>query len=150
MTEHQAPTLVKLSDTHRTVADPANDVRGRRVKDADGNDIGTIDDLLVDETEHKVRFLRVEHGGILGFGATPSFVPVEAIDRITDDEVHLTAARHRIAESPRYEQDLADKGDYYAGLYGYYGYPPFWSSAAMNPALVDPAFRSRNLNRPPR
>jgi hypothetical protein len=36
-----------------------------------------------------VRFLRVEHGGLFGFGQTKSFIPVDAITRITDDDVFI-------------------------------------------------------------
>jgi hypothetical protein len=44
------------------------------VRDAHGEDLGKVDDLLVDAGEGKVRFIRVESGGVLGTGATPSFI----------------------------------------------------------------------------
>lgn len=34
-------------------------------------------DLLIDDQEHKVRFLLVEHGGFIGLGETKSFIPVD-------------------------------------------------------------------------
>jgi len=125
-----------LSDTDQMVADPTDDIRGRTVRDRDGDEIGTVEDLLVDEQEGKVRFLRVEHGGVLGFGATPSFVPVEAVVRVSDD-VHVDRAKSEVAEAPRYAPDLVDRPDdetaYYGSLYGYYGYVPFWGPAALPP-----------------
>lgn len=75
--------LSKLSDTGQTVANVSVDLRGRKVKDKDGNDVGLVGDMLIDEREHKVRFLLVEHGGFLGFGEEQSFIPVEAITQIT-------------------------------------------------------------------
>lgn len=66
-------TLHMLGDTDLTVADPRADVRGRNVVDAEGEDIGKVDDLLVDDSEAKVRMLRVEHGGFLGIGAAHFF-----------------------------------------------------------------------------
>ena len=127
--------LVRLSDTGQTVADPADDVRGRTVRDHDGEDIGKVEDLLVDAEAEKVRFLRVEHGGILGFGATPSFVPVDAVAEVTDDEVRLTRSRNEVAGAPRYDPDLADQQPYYDSLYGHYGYLPYWGAGYTYPAF---------------
>ncbi|GID27420.1 PRC-barrel domain-containing protein [Paractinoplanes brasiliensis] len=73
MTAQPTGTLQPLSETGQTVADPGQDVRGRTVVDSDGTRVGTVADLLVDTDEKKARFLSVEHGGILGFGA--SFYP---------------------------------------------------------------------------
>jgi len=35
-------------------------------KDKDGRDLGTIEGLLIDEAERKVRFMEVASGGFLG------------------------------------------------------------------------------------
>jgi sporulation protein YlmC with PRC-barrel domain len=131
--ETRPARLDKLSDTGQTVADPAEDIRGRSVKDKEGGDIGTVADLLVDSERGTVRFLLVEHGGILGFGATPSFIPVEAIARITEDCVYISQSGEQVAAAPRYDPDLADESQYYKDLYGYYGYPPFWTPGYMYP-----------------
>ncbi|MEU1250076.1 PRC-barrel domain-containing protein [Micromonospora arida] len=63
--------LVKLGDSGQTIAAAEQDVRGRHVLDVDGDDLGKVDDLLIDRDERKVRFLRVEHGGVLGIGPVP-------------------------------------------------------------------------------
>ncbi len=122
MPNDNAPILIELRDTGLTVADPADDLRGRRVKDMDGHDIGTVHALLVHSANHKVHMLRLEHGGILGFGATASFVPVQAISRIADDIVYVDLSSDTVAKAPRYDPQLADQSAYYADLYGYYGY----------------------------
>jgi uncharacterized protein YrrD len=110
--ENRLSTLTELSDTGQTVADPAQDIRGRVVRDKDGGEIGKVDDLLVDGGHGKVRFLRVEHGGILGLGATSSFIPVEAIVRVTDDCVYISQSGQRISGAPRYAPELADASQY--------------------------------------
>ncbi|MBJ7593556.1 MAG: PRC-barrel domain-containing protein [Candidatus Dormibacteraeota bacterium] len=125
MTTQDNAMLSKLSDSGQTVANPADDIRGRKVKDKDGKDLGKVDDLLIDQ-ERKMRFLRVEHGGFLGVGETKSFIPIDAITRITEDEVHINHSRDRVAKAPRYDPDLVDSRTYYANIYGYYGYVPYW------------------------
>jgi sporulation protein YlmC with PRC-barrel domain len=127
-------TLTKLSDTDKTVADPDRDIRGRKVVDRDGEDLGKVDDLLIDADEEKVRFVRVEHGGILGIGATASFIPVDAIRDVTEDEVIVDLESRQLADAPRYDPDLADQTGYYSDLYRYYGYAPYWAPGYMYPA----------------
>ena len=133
MDDRPAVTLVKLSDSGRTLADQAEDIRGLTVKDRNGGEVGKVEDLLIDPDQGKVQMLRLEHGGVLGIGATASFVPVEAITRIGGGEVHIDQTRDRLADAPRYDPELADQSDYYGDLYGYYGYTPFWAPGYLYP-----------------
>ena len=126
MGEQQA-ILVRLSESGETVAEADQDIRGRVVLDRDGQELGRIEDLLVDDREHKVRLLQVEHGGILGFGAQRSFVPVEAITSVTAEQVAVDVTREHVAGAPPYDPELVDVPDDYGRLYGYYGYPGFWA-----------------------
>lgn len=118
------PTLRKLQDLDRTVATPDEDIRGRMVKDKNGLDLGRIQDLLVDDVKWKVRFMEVASGGILGFGDSKSFIPVDAITRMTADEVYISHTLEHVAGAPRYDPDLvAIDVNYLLELYPYYGYP---------------------------
>src|SRR5688572_10674912 len=102
-------TLVKLRDTNLTLADRAEDIRGRDVFDTAGEEVGEVDDLFVDEQEQKVRFLQVASGGFLGLGATKFLIPVDAITRMTEDAVYISQARERLAGAPRYDPSLVDE-----------------------------------------
>jgi uncharacterized protein YrrD len=117
--------LHKLGDTKLTVATSSEDIRGRNVKDKDDNDVGKVEDLLIDDGEHKVRFMQVESGGFLGMGETKSFIPIDAITRVTDDNVYINQSRERVTGAPRYAPELAQQ-EYYSSLYDYYGHPPYW------------------------
>jgi sporulation protein YlmC with PRC-barrel domain len=64
-TDHTA-SLHTIGDDNLQTNNPAEDVRGRKVLDRAGEDIGHVDNLLVDDREHKVRFLCVAAGGFLG------------------------------------------------------------------------------------
>lgn len=101
-------SLYTLGDRGETVDGLAKDVRGRQVKDKNGDDIGKVADLLIDDREHTVRFLLVEHGGFLGFGATESVIPVDAITEITEDDVSMDQSGEHIAAAPGYTPDLVD------------------------------------------
>jgi sporulation protein YlmC with PRC-barrel domain len=133
MTERTGANLVRLSDTGQTVADPAEDVRGRKVLDAAGDDVGTVHDLLVDDEETRVRMLRVEHGGFLGIGADHFLVPVEAVTSVTPDAVHIDRERARLTDVPRYDPEMSDTAANYGDLYGWWGFPPFYGAGAVYP-----------------
>lgn len=124
--------LVRLSDTDLTVADRDEDIRGRNVLDMAGEALGEVDDLLIDEREHKVRFLQVSSGGFLGLGARKFLIPVDAIMRITEDAVYISQSRERVASAPNYDPTLVDER-YLGEVYGYYGYPPYWGPGYRYP-----------------
>lgn len=145
-------SLSKLSDTGKTVAGAADDVRGRKVTDKNGKDLGHVHDLLIDDNDGKVRFLLVDHGGFLGIGRTKSFIPVEAITKITEDEVFINHTRDHVAGGPGYDPALVNDRAYHEDIYSYYGYGPSWGAGYAYPgsmfavpgsATSDPGSRSR-------
>src|SRR6478609_105089 len=126
-------TLRTLDDMNETIADPNQDIRGREVIAKDGDKIGKVDALLVDTQEGKIRFARLEAGGFLGFGEKTWLIPVDAITRIDADHVYVDQTRDRIIGAPVYDPNLAEKRDYYPGLYSYYGYGPYWGTGYSYP-----------------
>jgi uncharacterized protein (TIGR02271 family) len=52
--------LRRLSDSDFDVAEDDIDIRGWRVVDADGTDLGKVDDLIVDTDARKVRYLELD------------------------------------------------------------------------------------------
>jgi sporulation protein YlmC with PRC-barrel domain len=125
--------LITLGTQGQTVADPAQDVRGRRVHDSNGADIGKITDLLIDTEDRKVRFLEVEHGGFFGLGAKTSFIPVDAISAVADHVVSIHQSGEHVAAAPPYDPELQDRTSYYEHLSDYYGYRPYWGAGYVYP-----------------
>lgn len=116
-------TLSHLGDNDRTIASPDEDIRGRMVKDKDGLDVGKVEGLLVAESDDKVHFMEVGSGGFLGLGESKSFIPVDAITRITAEDVYISHTRKHVAGAPRYDPDLVkDDSQFFFSLYPYYGY----------------------------
>lgn len=117
------------------------------VKDKDGRDIGKIDHFLIDDVEQKVRFIEIASGGFLGLGETKSFIPVEAITRITADDVYIGPTREHVAGAPHYDPDLvANVAGYFSGLYPYYGYEV---GGTTGPSRRSWAIPTRSPTRPP-
>ncbi len=140
-TNHTA-TLYVLGDRGQTVDGTDNDVRGRQVNDKNGYGIGKVADLLVDDLE-KVRFLLVEHGGFMGFGAAKSLIPVDAVTKITEYDVFIDQSRERVAAAPGYDPALVDDRPYHQGLYDHYGHKPYWGAGYAHPFFPPMSPRAR-------
>ncbi|MFE4229210.1 PRC-barrel domain-containing protein [Arthrobacter sp. NPDC056886] len=132
MTTYNPNELVRLSDTYEVTLDPDADIRGRKVVDSTGEDLGKVNDLLVDLTTNKVRALVVGHGHL--FTKTTSAIPVDAVARITADEVVIDRDKDKIGAAPAYDPTLVYDEAYYVDVYGYYGYSPYWYDEYVYPA----------------
>jgi sporulation protein YlmC with PRC-barrel domain len=133
--------LLRLNESGLTVADENADVRGRKVFDSAGEEIGKVEDLLIDEDEHRVRFLQLGAGGFLGLGEHRFLIPVDAVTRLTPDAIYVGRTREHVAGGPRYDPELVrdDSEPNYEGIYAYYGVPPFWLAGYRYPTY--PYFR---------
>ena len=126
MAQETPRVLYPLSESDKIVEDPSADVRGRSVVDRNGEEVGRVDDLLIDDEETRVVFLRVSEGGFLGLGKTHYLVPVEAVVAVDRDRVHIDRHRSGMGEVPAYEPKLATAPEYYGNVYGWWGVPPYW------------------------
>lgn len=138
MSRHSSNTpLEKLKDTGLALADSDQDIRGRKVLDCHGAHIGHISALFIDESERKVRMLEIGAGGFLGLGDRHFLLPVDAITKVTKDEVFVNETQERIVHSPVYDPTLieAPTHEYWEPFYGYYGLSPYWSTGYMYPGF---------------
>ena len=141
MEQNETHELVKLGDSRKSLTHQHDDVRGYTVRTSSGEEIGKVEELLVDVEEEKVRFLIVASGGFLGLAKDKTYIPVDVVKSITkhegilenDGEVLIDRARERIAGAPAYDPDLTDARSYYEDVYGYYSVPPYWSAGYVYP-----------------
>jgi sporulation protein YlmC with PRC-barrel domain len=127
--------LKMLKDTDLTVADYRQDLRGRRVLDNDGKHIGHVSALFIDEDERKVRMLDVSGGGFLGIGDQHFLIPVDAIVKVDDNDVHVNETADRVAKSPAYDPELivGYGQEYWGSHFSYYGGMPYWADSYAYP-----------------
>lgn len=133
MTETAQLGLVSLEDSDLTLADPADDLRGRTVVDLCHHRVGEVCGLIIDVEQRRPRLLVVVSGGIMGLARTKSLVPVDAVTR-ADDVVHIEAA-HQQVQSATYDPDRAPSPAYQE-VCRHYGYLPFWTPGYVDPPLL--------------
>lgn len=90
-------SLLRLSKEEQLMlADPAEDTRDKKMIDKGGEVIAKVEDLLIDEKDHKVSFLMVGSGGFgpKKIGKKKFLIPVDAITKIDDEGVHVDQSVH--------------------------------------------------------
>ncbi len=127
------PVLTRLSDSQQAIPSAEEDVRGRTVTDRSGNELGKVGDLIIDEAERKVRFLLLERGGFLGIGEKKSYIPVDAVAGVSEDQVSIDRTRDEVADAPEYDPELVDQSEFYDRVYAHYGFAPFWGTGYIPP-----------------
>jgi sporulation protein YlmC with PRC-barrel domain len=122
--------LTKLRDSDLEFEDGRQDIRGRAVIDQNGKTIGHVRALFIDASERKVRMLDIGSGGLMGMGDTHFLLPVDAITKVSEKDVHVNESAERVKHSPAYDPDLEVKydWDYWRPYYNYYGSAPYWES----------------------
>ena len=135
-TETPTIAVTRLSDSEVRLDEPNQDVRGRKLRDHSASEIGTIDDVLVDPRERKLRHMLVRIGGFLGLGAKTVVVPVDAVTAMRDDWVQVAQAGDGIADAPSYDPRLLADEEHHREIYHWYGYRPPWA-----PEYVYPSWR---------
>jgi sporulation protein YlmC with PRC-barrel domain len=132
MTVSGQQTLYRLRDSGLDLEQPAADIRGFKVLDRNGDEIGSVDELIIDDAERRVRFLEVASGGFLGMGEKKFMLPIDMISRIGKDEVQVDRTREHVAGAPQYDPDLKQAEDW-NNTYGYYGFAPYWAPGYVYP-----------------
>ena len=135
-TQHEASRdIVMLKDTGLELADDAQDIRGRKVTDVHGHDIGHVSNLFIDTGERKIRMLEIRGGGFLRIGDRHVLLPIDAVTSVGKDSITVNESRERVAKSPAYDPQLieAPQPEYWEPYYGYYGIPPYWNGGYIYP-----------------
>ncbi len=87
----------------------ASDLNGMEVRNAQNEDLGTIDDLVIDLQTGQVRYAALSSGGVLGVGAKLYAVPWNAfrLQRTDNDNYHLllNATPQQFENAPGFDKD---------------------------------------------
>ncbi|MDX2199006.1 MAG: PRC-barrel domain-containing protein [Phycisphaerae bacterium] len=120
----------------------ATTITGTPLKNSAGEDIGTIDDLVLDCCQGRVAAAVVRCNAVLGMGGESCMVPWKAFTVTTLDNtnVRLTSnlTKEQVTSAPKMVDDdeYQTRPDYLSSLYRHYNVQPYWSS-------TDPTYQPR-------
>jgi sporulation protein YlmC with PRC-barrel domain len=105
---------------------------GDKVVSPNGEDLGTLKELMIDLDEGRVNYAVLSFGGFLGMGDKLFAIPWEALTLNAEDHSFiLNVDKEKLENAPGFDKDnWPDEAQYEAGwlldLYNYYGYTPYW------------------------
>lgn len=105
-------------------------VLGAKVINAEREDLGKIEDLVIDTGNNRVAYAILSFGGILGMGDKHFAIPWEALTLDLSEKVAvLNIEKDRLQNAPGFDTenwpDMADPS-WGSELHSHYGYKPYW------------------------
>jgi sporulation protein YlmC with PRC-barrel domain len=128
-------------------------LRGYAIEASDGR-IGTVTDLLFDDTTWKIRWVVVDTGTWLT--TRKVLLHPSAVERLDYErqELSVVLSKHQIEASPSILQDQPVSAQMERNLYDYYGWDPLWGGSYFgtggiaSPLSPPPYFGSSALREP--
>lgn len=108
----------------------ASTLTGDKVVNAQGEDLGKVEDLMIDLENGRVRYAVLSFGGFMGMGDKLFAIPPEALRVDAENErLVLDVDRSRLENAPGFDKDnwpnTAEMG-WQLEVYEFYGQTPYW------------------------
>src|ERR687893_1422495 len=111
--------------------------RGMKMVDADGDKIGTIEDILLDRQTGEPEWAAVKTGL---FGRKHTLVPIRDAEVTDDDTVRVPVDKEQVKEAPRIDPDGELSPDEERRLWEHYGMSDYeeWQGGGRPPGPAPP------------
>jgi sporulation protein YlmC with PRC-barrel domain len=110
---------------------------GMRVVNNEREDLGRIEDVLLDTRNNRASYAILSFGGVLGVGDKHFALPWEAlVFDLSQRLAIIDVEKERLKNAPGFDKDAwPDVADAAWGerVYTYYGYTPYWQEEATIP-----------------
>ena len=129
----------------------ASDLIGKEVRNAQGDDLGKVQDLIVSLDTGSVPYAIIAHGGLAGVGRTKTAVTASSLQCSGDGKtVMLSATKEELkaaSKSPPEGWMYAKDADWAKGIDGFYGTVPAYSTARYEHQPAESASERRQFTR---
>ena len=108
----------------------ADTLEGNNVKSPTGEELGTIEHIMLDVPTGRIAYAVMSFGGFLEMGDKLFAIPWNALVLDTNDECFiLDSDTERLKQAPGFDKDhwpsMADEG-WAKDIHTYYDSPPYW------------------------
>ena len=121
-------------------------LKGYKIAATDGS-IGSVSDLLFDDTTWKLRWMVVDTGGWLGGAKVLIHPSMIGMADDVDETLAVRLSRKQVEHSPGHLQDRPVSQQSESDLYDYYGWDPTWTGSFFGPAATMPGGLNSDLAR---
>jgi sporulation protein YlmC with PRC-barrel domain len=103
---------------------------GDDVRNNSGEDLGKLEEIMLDLDEGRVAYAVLSFGGFLGVGDRLFAVPWEALQVDTQNKaIIFNVSKERLEQAPGFDKDnwpdTTDR-EWLAKVHNFYGYDPYW------------------------
>jgi sporulation protein YlmC with PRC-barrel domain len=109
----------------------ASTLKGDKVVNAAGEDIGKIEELMIDLRDGRIAFAVLSFGGFLGLGNKLFAIPWQALGlKLHDHDFVLDVPKDVLEKAEGFDKDNwpITSREWLSTVYGYYGYQPYWQT----------------------
>jgi hypothetical protein len=111
-------------------------VIGSKVVNAQNEDLGKIEDLVLDAGAGRIAYAVLSFGGFLGMGEKFFAIPWNALRfNLTENRAVLNLDKKQLENAPGFDKDkwpnFADS-TWGQGIYKHYGYTPYWEDVSAD------------------
>lgn len=108
----------------------ASTLDGNTIRSREGEDIGSVKEIMLDVPSGRIAYVVMSSGGFLGIGDKLFAIPWGALTLDTDEKCfRLGVTAERIKNAPGFDKDhwpaMADAG-WGASVHEYYNQRPYW------------------------
>jgi sporulation protein YlmC with PRC-barrel domain len=108
----------------------ASTLEGDNVRNSAGEDLGTVDEIMIDIPSGKIAYAVLSFGGVLGMGNKLFAVPWSVLKVDEDEKCFILDLEKKTLEgAPGFDKsnwpDMADTG-WGSEVYQFYGETPYW------------------------
>jgi sporulation protein YlmC with PRC-barrel domain len=124
----EIPMEVKGTDARRVMS--ASSLMGDKVVNPEGEDLGKIEEFMIDLDTGCIAYAVLSFGGFLGIGDKLFAIPVQALKLDEDKKCFiLNVSKDKLKNASGFDKndwpDMAN-AEWGNALYEYYGYEPYW------------------------
>jgi sporulation protein YlmC with PRC-barrel domain len=110
---------------------------GSAVRNLKGDDLGKIQELMIDVATGRIAYAVLAYGGFLGMGDKLFAIPWEALMAKSDErQFVLDLDEETLKTAPGFDRDhyptTADT-NWLSNVYTHYGYTPYWTGTGEPP-----------------
>jgi sporulation protein YlmC with PRC-barrel domain len=120
----------------------ASTIDGNTVLSSDGDDVGSIKEIMLDVRRGRVAYAVLSSGGFLGIGDKLLAIPWSALTLDTDHKVfRLAATSEQVRNSPGFDKNawpsMVDK-QWASSVHQHYGREPYWTDGLSKTGAIPP------------
>lgn len=132
--EHEKITKTDPDNRYRRVL-TASTLKGDSVRNSTGEDLGKVDEIMIDIPTGRVAYAVLSFGGFMRMGNKLFAVPWNALKVDEDQKCFiLDVEKSRLENAPGFDKDnwpdMADR-TWGSQIYSYYGRTPYWEQTPI-------------------